>query len=58
MVMVLVCQWCGDKLDSVRGEPGVFVHEKDGYAICWDHHEASAQCRDNTTMRTTDDRSF
>ena len=33
---VMVCRWCGDRLEPVSDEPGVYTHEKDGYSICWE----------------------
>lgn len=35
--MVLVCRWCGDIIVPVTSEPGVYTHDKDGYAPCWDY---------------------
>lgn len=35
-VIILVCRWCGDALMPVPEADGGYVHEKDGWSLCWD----------------------
>ncbi len=54
-MVILVCRWCGDQIEPVTGEPGVYTHAKDGYAPCWAYTAAAVNAEPITPISGTPD---